>query len=278
MWIRGREKALKETNFEKAALFEHRFWLQILGDHARMILDNLSPTETKEVQIANNFIFTFDKLLTEARKPLKEEELMNLTKQAYHYAHEIRVFKLDLIMQHLVGDIVLHLTPTFLNHMVNEVEEYIRVLGFLLVQQVPTSTAIHNHLLWLLDAAGHASGISGNLDMTEKKLDEKSREFMQRFEKFYIKAVEMAGFMRTCLSHFPAFERFNKQVEGEISLFKEFLEMLEELEKSNKVLGSLTPLVLDHMAREECYYLIKLAETSNTKIPDCDPTKPRIEK
>lgn len=268
---------MKEVNFEKAALFEHRFWLQILGDHARMILDNLSPNEIKEVQTANNFIYIFDKLLAEARKPLKDTELMTLTNQAYRYAHEIRLFKLDLIRQHLVGDIVLGLTPTFLNHMVNEVEEYLRVLSFLLIEQVPTSTAIHDHLVWLLDAAGHAAGISSELDMVEKKLDKKSQYFVETFEGFYIKAVELAGYMRTCLEKFPAMDRFNLQVESEILLFKDFLRELEDLELCNKVLGSLTPLMLDHMAREECYYLIKLAESSNVKMPDCDPTKPRVE-
>jgi hypothetical protein len=32
---------------EEEALFEHRFWLQILGDHARFILNALSPKEKK---------------------------------------------------------------------------------------------------------------------------------------------------------------------------------------------------------------------------------------
>jgi hypothetical protein len=32
----------------------------------------------------------------------------------------------------------------------------------------------------------------------------------------------------------------------------------------------------DHMAREECYYLMKLAESTEVvKAPYCDPTKPR---
>ncbi|KJF28441.1 DUF2935 domain-containing protein [Clostridium aceticum] len=268
---------MKEANFQEVALFEHRFWLQVLGDHARFIFDNLSPKETKEIEQANRFICIFDKLLEEARKPLKDTEVMALTNQAYHYAHEIRLFKLDLIRQHLIGDIELGLPPTFINHMVNEVEEYLRVLAYLMTSQIPVSTAIHNHLVWLLDAAGHAAGIAGDLDMVEKRLTEQSQLFTQRFEEFYIKAVEMAGYMRTCLETFPAFDRFNLQVEGEIQLFKVFLRELEEMELGNKVLGTLSALMLDHMAREECYYLIKLAEASNVRMPDCDPTKPRTE-
>ena len=45
----------------------------------------------------------------------------------------------------------------------------------------------------------------------------------------------------------------------------------------NKVLSTLTPLMPDHMLREECYYLIKLAQSSEVRMPDCDPTRPRVE-
>ncbi|MCC5911139.1 MAG: DUF2935 domain-containing protein [Clostridiaceae bacterium] len=268
---------MKEVSYEKAALFEHRFWLQVLGDHARFIFDNLSPKETKEVEKANYFIYTFDQLLKESRKPLDEQALMSLNNQAYHYAHEIRLFKLDLIKKHLVDDIELGLPPTFINHMVNEVEEYLRVLADLLMKKIPTTTPLHNHLLWLLDAAGHASAIAGDLDMVEKKLIEESQNFMENFEDYYIKAVEMMGYTRTCLANFPALDRFNLQVESEIKMFKVFLRELEKLELGNKLLGTLAPLILDHMAREECYYLIKLAQVSDIRMPVCDPTKERTE-
>ncbi|WP_407669701.1 hypothetical protein [Paenibacillus kobensis] len=33
----------------------------------------------------------------------------------------------------------------------------------------------------------------------------------------------------------------------------------------------------DHMAREECFYLTKLAAAGLVPHPNCDPAKPRIE-
>ena len=42
-------------------------------------------------------------------------------------SEEIRMFKLSLIKEHLVGKIKISLSPTFINHMVNEVEEAIRL-------------------------------------------------------------------------------------------------------------------------------------------------------
>ncbi|PQP91160.1 DUF2935 domain-containing protein, partial [Paenibacillus sp. AR247] len=49
------------------ALFEHRFWLQILGDHARFIYNALASKEVKDVQTAASFVQWFDRLLGQAR-------------------------------------------------------------------------------------------------------------------------------------------------------------------------------------------------------------------
>jgi hypothetical protein len=62
----------------------------------------------------------------------------------------------------------------------------------------------------------------------------------------------------------------------EIKLFQHFLHELEEMELNNQALGTFAPLMADHMLREECYYLMKLAESANLETPNCDPTKPRI--
>ena len=263
-------------NYENAALFEHRFWLQILGDHARFIHSALAPKEVREIQQAQYFINVMDSLLNRARQDLSTPEILALSQQASEEAQRIREFKLSLIRQHLVGEIDIGLTPTFINHMVNEVEEYIRILNCLVQQEVPPPlNPVHHHLLWLLDAVGHASAITADLDDIEKNLMEKSLAFMRQFEDYYMKAVEFSGYLRTCLPDFPALTRFNRQVDKDMTHFREFLRRVEALIISNEALGRLTPLVPDHMAREECYYLIKLAQVSTVKMPDCDPTEPR---
>ena len=45
---------------------------------------------------------------------------------------------------------------------------------------------------------------------------------------------------------------------------------------TKEVLGTLTPLMANHMAREETYYLLKLSETTDLPSPKGDPTKPRV--
>ncbi|MEK4011704.1 DUF2935 domain-containing protein [Peribacillus sp. FSL M8-0224] len=258
---------------EKTARFEHQFWLQILGDHGRFIHESLAPVEVEYIEIASEFIQIFDTLLGKANS----EEISQLTATAEQETLRFREFKLCLIKEHLVGKIKIHLSPSFINHMVNELEEYLRLLKYFNANQMPpVFHELHHHLLWLLDAAGHAGAISSNMDDVEKRLKEKSEQYKKHFNDFYLKAVEMAGFLRTNLSTFPALEKMNADVTLEIKFFQHFLFELEELDLSAQALGTLSPLMADHMWREECYYLTKLAESTDMEKPNCDPAKPRL--
>lgn len=266
------------TEYAASALFEHRFWLQVLGDHARFIKDALAPDEAQEIQRARFYMNKFDDLLERSRQDLPEEALRELNREAFSRAQDIRNFKLHLLRRHLTGRIGLHLPPTFLNHMVNEVEEYLRILGSLVAgQPAPLFDELHHHLVWLQDAFGHAAAIAGELDPVEKPLIQNAQHFEVHFLDFYLKAVELAGYMRTNIKEFPALERFHREVELEMVLFKGFLRELEEMGLTREALGVLSPLMADHMAREECYYLTKLHLTAGTKAPECDPGKPRTE-
>ena len=118
-------------------------------------------------------------------------------------------------------------------------------------------------LLWLLDAAGHAGAIDSNLDDVEKMLKKSSRTFNKDWEAFYLKAIEMAGYLRANVMKFPALKKFHKEIDLEMKLFKVFLKELETMGLTKELLGTLTPLMADHMAREETYYILKLSETTD---------------
>ena len=263
---------------DQSALFEHRFWLQILGDHSRFIFNTLSPKETADIQTAQHYIKAFDQLLNQARDIESDAQLGTLNKQAYSLTVNLRQFKLSILERQLVKQIAIGLTPTFINHMVNELEEYLRILDSLLEgKPVPQFDALHHDFVWLSDAVGHAAAISSDLDFVEKRLIERSQEFEGHFQQFYLKSIEMAGYMRTELRDFPAFRRFHTDVDMEMNLFRAFLKELEDLELSAEVLSRISPLMPDHMMREECYYLMKLAQLGLVQDPECTPDKPRIE-
>ena len=107
--------------FENTARFEHRFWLQILGDHSRFIYEALAPVQKEEIEKASIFIQVFDSLLDHA----KSIDSMQLTAKAEVEVIKLREFKLELLRKHLIGKIKIHLSPTFFNHMINELEEYL---------------------------------------------------------------------------------------------------------------------------------------------------------
>jgi hypothetical protein len=269
-------------NYCKVSYFEQRFWLQILGDHARFMFNSFSPEEVEPINQAHYFIQAFDHLLEQARKmeAASPEKWMELAQHVYGLTEQFRQFKLQILSEHLECQVMTHLPPTFYNHMVNEIEEYMRILSYLVRGEVaPKLHPVHHHSIWLIDAAGHAAAVRSNLDPTEKKLAHRAKEFEKTFEQFFIKAKEMAGFIRARQDLFPALQEFNKEASLEIILFYSFLEELEEMRLDCRVLGTLTPLMADHMSREECYYLIKLHEIDpeNVKITSCDPTKPRVE-
>ncbi|MEH7222816.1 DUF2935 domain-containing protein [Bacillus sp. JJ1566] len=266
-------------SFHEEALFETQFWMQVLGDHSRFLHDSLAPSEKERIGKTEQFIISFDRLLDSARGPLEPNQIITIIQEGRTAAEQLRGLKLDILKNQLVGKVKIGLSPSFINHMVNELEEWLRVSHFLAEgKNVPSTHALHHHLIWLLDAAGHAGGIVSNLDRVEKDLLQKSEKFMKEWEDFYLKAVEMVGFLRTSQYEFPALTRFNNDVEIEMKIFKAFLEELEEMELNKEILGVMTPLMADHMAREECYYLIKLANsTKEINQPNCDPTKPRVQ-
>lgn len=250
------------VNNLNSAVFEHQFWLQVLGDHSRFIHDSLYPSEKEDIAKAASFIKHFDQLLSQVSS-LNESNAILFANTVEESAKQLRSFKLSIIKRHLTSEMKIHLTPTFLNHMVNELEEYLLVLSYLKQgKSPPIFHELHHHLIWLLDASGHAGAINDRLDGVEKRLKEKSSTFTKHFEQYYLKSVELTGYLRTNIKKFPALNKFNHDVEVEMCLFKTFLNELEEMDLSAEVLGTFTASMADHMAREEQYYLMKLAEST----------------
>lgn len=259
-------------------LMEHRFWLQIMGDHARFIFFSLYSNETMHLQRSQDFIIGFDKILEQVNNSSDNKELEVITGQIYQLILQFREYKLFLLSQVLNSNIKIHLSPSLINDMVNELDEYITILHIIQNKKQILFHPIHYHLLWLTDAIGHAASVSANLDQTEKELINELDLYEMQFSDLLLKASIMSGYLRTQLDDFPSLNRLNKQVETLISSFKDLLEDLRNQRMDGQILGILSPLMADHMAREECYYLLKLSLTAGlTKRSDCDPARPRIE-
>lgn len=261
-----------------AALSEHRFWLQIMGDHSRFIFFSLAPTESEYILTAQEFIILFDQLLEQSHKRLSAAALEELNRKAYEATYRLREFKIELLSMSLTSEIKTHLPPTFFNDMLNELEEYLFILNSLMNGQIPLLHPIHYHMLWLMDAVGHSASIMSEIDFIEKDLTKSANQFEIQFKDLDTKSLTLNGYLRTGMSNFPSLERLNEQANTAINNFMEFLGAIRDQRMDGKILGTLMPLVADHMFREECYYLVKLSQASgNIRKPDCDPASPRLE-
>jgi hypothetical protein len=269
---------MSEIRTFDTALSEHLFWLQIMGDHARFIFFSLAPNEIEYLQRAQDFIIGFDNLLAQVNNSDDRAELSIISRQAHQLTLQLREFKLLLLSLTLTSDIKIHLTSSFINDMLNELEEYIIIICSLKAEKPILFHPIHYHILWLTDAIGHVASVTANLDLIEKDLIEKCNYYELQFSDLLLKSIMMNGYLRTQLNNFPSLSRLNKQVENLITSFKDFLEYLRDERITGQILGSLFPLMADHMAREECYYLWKLGSTAGLiRRPDCNPASPRIE-
>lgn len=252
------------------------FWLQIMGDHARFIKGSLSPDQGNMVMIAVNFIETYDRLLEKARQSstMKEPIFSEITQITL----SLRDFKRELLAERLKNTAVTALTPTYYNHMLNELEDFLKVVTDIKVGRQSTGGILGQHLLWSLDAAGHAASLGSDFDKVEYQLREGARKFEQSFDRFYIKAVELTGLFRSCPpAAEPVLAAYNGEMTNQMKAFMVYLEDLQKGLLQQRVLGRLVPLIPDHMYREECYYLSKIAEHQpSLMILDCDPGRPRI--
>ncbi len=259
-----------------AALFENRFWLQIMGDHARFIFYALAPTESEYILTAQQFIIQFDELLKRSHQSPTNKELDILIQEAYQAALRFRELKLELLGMSLNSDLQSHLSPSVYNGMVNELDEYLQILKALQANQPILLQPMHYHMLWLSDAVLHASSIIAGLDASDLAGQDHALRYRNEFQQLYLKSLTINGYLRTNLAAFPSLTVFHEQTANTVMDYIEYLDKLSIQRTDNKILGTLTALEADHMLRESCYYLKKLSQiTDIIRHPDCDPTRPR---
>lgn len=258
------------------AVFQNRFWLKIMSDHMQFILTSISPKEKKEIDMAQSLFGMLEGLLMRSRESLADNQIKQLNQEAYPIVQNVRKFKLHLLKRQLNDHIELDLQPGVINRLISEAEEYLNILASLMKNgdfMIPT---IRLHLLWLMDASGHAGLIMDGINMSYRNLKLRSHDFERDFLILYARAAEIQGFIRTGLKKFPAFEQFNMDVEEALNSFAEFFVLIKSQLQSKRVLGTISTLWLDHMYREGCYYLTELSKVCKINAPVCDPTATEV--
>lgn len=248
--------------------FEMDFWTGILKDHAQFQYDSLSPDETEAIAAAKDFRDRFSALHYQVKPDVGEVPLAQL--ETYISDDKVAVtqfvqFTKSLLKRLLTCSIKITMTPSFLNHMINEAMEYYRTLS-IIDESLRINYVLENlrlHKVWLSDASGHADFIASQLDGTEMLYLTQAMEYMTVFDGLFKKAYEMyLIYERTGMEN-GSLNQFNRNTERVINDFTSYLETLRELTQDCRIYktGTFSPLVLDHMIREENYYLKKVRES-----------------
>lgn len=246
-----------------AITYEDPFWLQILGDHMRFILNALTARETEHAQQAEHYITLFDTLFAQSREYLPEIAQERFLDTTYNSAQQARMFVLGLLRRQLMGEYCINIAPGFLNQMANEAEEYLRILDHAGKGVDSLMHPIHYHLLWLFNCSISADTLNAGLDPAEREILKGCHRFMHKFDNLYLKSIELMGFLRTGLPEFSCLHKLNADVVDDLASFAAFLLELEDRLQNKEVLGTLSRLQVNHIYRKACYYACKLSEVSD---------------
>lgn len=239
---------------------ELEYWLSIMRDHAQFLAMGLSPNETEYIRTAEFYRNYFRNMMDKVHDcPDWDEYRDNLAETLDDFI----AFKKNIIKGILKCTLSINMTPSFINHMVNEAVEFHSFLTMPSLPAEPFPQAVNlarEHNIWLADAAGHAAFIAGMLDPTEALMVKEAQKFKKVFDGLFIKSIELREMLiRTELAD-GALKFLSMEAVEWIKKFIAFLAKLKELRTKCMPMaaGTLQPLIFDHMKREERYYLVKI--------------------
>ena len=265
---------------------EHLFWLEILQDHAIFVRDHLSVIERKEISIAEGFNQSFQGLLNNLKQmnptlSYTSSDMTAFAKQAYAVSYEYYRFEGQMQNLRIKNEINLNLSPTYLNGTLNENQEYLRLLSYLVNGQQPVRQRLDHLLdLWLEDQLGHIILLRNLIDPIELSVERQSDLYAQRFQMFILQNHHVKGFLRFTEQGFPRQTELALEVGKTVIEMNQYIRSVVEKYKGNRILNKTTLRFLEHHFPETCYFIKKLAEFApelQTESMQCSLRKPSFE-
>lgn len=243
------------------SIADHAFWLRVLEEHGIFLYEHLSPREAAWVGQAQQFIDAYAQLrrfVATTTAPVPPE----FARDAMEVNRHFLAYKLALMKARINNEVVLNLTPAFMNGVIAELEEYIRLVAPEAAgQEAAPVTPFHHLFLWLPDQIGHAALMSRELDINEREISRQAVQYQTAFTEDYLTSLQMAGFSRAMGMHFP---RLELEIEGIATRLREFWKVVRlALERGAKdqLLNRSTAIFLEHHFEETDYFLRKLSES-----------------
>lgn len=261
---------------------EHRFWIEILQDHAYFVRDHLSVTEKDAIRNAQSYIDAFQSLyaklhVLDPNGGYDNPSYVAFAKEAWPVASGYFQFEGSLQRARIANQVNLNLSPTYLNGTLNENQEYLRLLGYMAQGQLPPPLPLVDLMdLWLEDQLGHAILLINVLDPAEGGLRARAEHYLEAFRLLFGQNEIIRGYLRFSPPGIPIQLRLARETIVAVNGFYEFVLEIIKLYRSTALLERTTLRFLEHHLPETCYFIRKLADL----VPDvaisahCSLTKP----
>lgn len=223
------------------AVAEHRFWSEILRDHAdffMMLMPGEALQERREE--ARGFRRIFDSHLRRAGEELRPEELIRVNRETLDDVKRFIDWKMNMRALQAAGRIRSMVWPSFFQAAANEAEHW-RVRLERLMKGEPTLVRREVLDLWLGDGAEHLAMIAHLLDPAETRLVHEALEASKRFAE--LKA----------LPELPP-ERAERAAQERHQLEARTRKAVVDA----RIHSTIHPLMADHMTREGLRFIEEL--------------------
>jgi hypothetical protein len=254
----------------------NRFWLQVLGDNALIILNILSPQSSAEIRDAKALADRFDALALRANQNPTPEQTAQLNREAFQAAQEIRKFFIHILDLMLTTNFHIDIKPAIINYFVNEAERYMDLLNAFMQNKTPASDLLKEEIFWLPAFSLQNRYIADKLGYFQIENREKARTLATVIDRYWDSSVELYGISRIGTEDFPMVREHHLVVIDVLNGYYRFLNNLITLKEERRQSGSMSLLYLDRSRRMLCRFLMQAAAFTDTTVPTCDPYAKRI--
>ena len=229
------------------------FWTYILAEHAMFQANAFSHKEESYIAKAEEFNQIF-KTYNGAIASKQSIDLHALENDTISFIG----FKKKIIANLLQHKVLINFSPSFINHMVNEADEFLSILRFGTCPDKTETPALYIKT-WLADASGHASTMAAFIDLAETPTIKRANSFKNMFDKLSKKASEM-NMISENLKTNVNLELLKEEVTETLNEFIQFCITTGKLLDKKQIMsvGTLSSDITNHFINEHQYFMHKI--------------------
>ncbi|ACL69285.1 DUF2935 domain-containing protein [Halothermothrix orenii] len=235
------------------------FWLRIFKEHALFIKKGLTYDEDELIARAHDFYNLFDKLQNRARRIMGTPPGHNseLIEESINAVGELLEFKKTLLRLIVQCESTFNLYPLLITHTVREADEFLEIVSEYQGQKKQISLPrdlLGDVTFWLRGMKEHTAFLHHLIDPSERILLDKLRDYNQRFNYLFVRALDLESMLKSEPDNFPAVSNFILELILNLKDLNQFQDRVKTLLADCKLLSITGPLFANHLIRETEYF------------------------